>query len=195
MNVRLSKSLSWCSGVIYQEGFFVNQYEVDLAMVTVSSDTDQQNIAYERMKYWVQNVLDNAVLIAHDSAILPAWQKTNARLLVLPEEPVDQIIGMMLYLKLNAVMENRLVVATTEVRSAVGDHMGYTHNNGENLGALSVDGWWSDSRPIWFDSRPREQDKIVALDRSPEWKDFQLDWNDQEANPSHTVVFADFPKK
>jgi hypothetical protein len=28
----------------------------------------------------------------------------------LPEEPVDQIIGMMLYYKLNAIMEGRMIV-------------------------------------------------------------------------------------
>lgn len=194
MNVRLSKSLGWSSGLVYQEGFFINHYDVDLTMMTVSSQSDQQNIAYERLKYWIGHVLDNAVLIAQDHPKVEQWHATGARVMTFPDEPVDQIIGIMLYLKLNAIMENRLVVTATEIRSTVGDEMGYTHSHGENLGPLCLDGWWSDNRPLWADSRPRGQDKIVSLDRFPEWKDFSLDWQDTKPNPSNTVVFADFTK-
>lgn len=194
MNVRLSKTLTWYSAVVYQDEFFVNHYDLDLKMMTVSSDHDEQNVAYERLKYWINNILNSAVLISHDNPRLELWQHTGARIMVLPEEPVDQIVGMMLYLKLNAIMENRLVVISTEVRSSVGDDMGYTHHHGENLGALSVDGWWSDPRLIWSENRPKEQDKVVSLDRLPEWKDYRLDWNDEKFSSSNTVVFADFTR-
>lgn len=193
MNVRLKKSFGWYSGVVYEDQFLVNHYSVEFNMLTVSPNNQQQNLAYERMKYWIYQILDDSILINQDHPRIGQYRATGARVIALPDEPVDQIMGIMLYLKLNAVMENRMVVTDTELWSKAGDGMSYIHSHGEGLGeALGVDGWWTDARPVWYDARPQNSDtNIVNLDRVPEWKDRGLEWDD-ESKKDNAVVFAKF---
>jgi hypothetical protein len=193
MNVRLKKKFSWASGLVYDNRFCVNQYDVILNMLTVSSDHEQQNIAYDRMKVWINRFMDDSIMIHDQSEELDLFRKINGRVMVLPEEPVDQVVGIMLYLKLNAVMQNRIVVTDVEVSSKQGDHTSYIHSHGEALGALSTDGWWVDPRPTWYQQHVLNEDvKVVTLDRVPEWKDFDLDWEDNDRSDRDSVVFADF---
>lgn len=195
MSARLKKSFGFYTGLIYQGQFLVNHWNVTLDLVTVSDDSDQQNTAYERMKYWVGRVLDDSILIGHEDPALEQVSSMNARVIVLPEEPVDQIVGIMLYLKLNAIMENRMIVAATEIWSTQGDQTSYIHLAGENLGPdLGQDGWWSDPRPIWSMNRARGTGNVVSLDRAAEWKDFGLGWESQDSTTSGNVVVAQFPR-
>lgn len=183
------------TGMVYENKFAVNQYSVTLGMITVSDDNDQQNIAYERMKFWLFNVFQDGILISEHSDALAAWANTGSKVLSLPEEPVDQIVGMMLYLKLNSIMENRMVITDVELSSIEGDNTAYVHNHGENLGPLIEDGWWTDARPGWISTKSSgKRNKIVTLDRLPEWKDYDLDWAADTASDKNTVVFADFKR-
>jgi len=192
---RLKKTLSWYSGLVYQDQFYINHYDAEINLTTVSLSSEEQNIAYERIKFWTQYIMDGAIFIAHDDVRLPQWQDTNTRIMVLPDEPVDQIIGIMLYLKLNSIMENRMVVTDISISSVVGDNTGYLHSHGEGLGkGLEQNGWWTDSRPVWSDTTTKKTPgKIVNLAKSMEWSEHELAWD--TPNQSHdTVVFAQFPK-
>ena len=193
MNARLKKSFGWYTGLVYQGRYMVNHWNVTLDLLTVSTDSDQQNIAYERMKYFMHHVLDDSILIGSEDPALEHYQKTGARLLILPDEPVDQIVGIMLYLKLNAIMENRMVVTRTETWSVQGDQTSYLHIGGENVGeCLGQDGWWADNRPVWTNTQPRTRGKVVDLERSTEWKDVGLAWDSDTVAKSDSVVFAKF---
>jgi len=193
MNVRLRRRFQMIAGMVYENDFAANQYIIDLDLLTVSDDADQQNTAYDRMKFWMHAVFEDSILISEHSERLAAWGDTGCRVLALPEEPVDQIIGIMLYLKLNSIMENRMVVTGVEISSAQGDNTVYVHSHGEALGVLANSGWWTDSRPCWIlPQSNRDHGKIVTLDRTPEWADHELDWEHGDHDRQDTVVFADF---
>lgn len=195
MTARLKKTFGFYTGLLYQGKFMVNHWNINLDLLTVSDSSDQQNIAYERMKYWMQHVLDDSILVAHDDPALATVQNLDARIIALPDEPVDQIIGMMLYLKLNAIMENRMIVAATEIWSTQGDQTSYVHVGGENLGPdLGQDGWWTDPRPIFSMDRSQKNGKVVKLDRGSEWQDLGLAWGSTDSDNSSTVVFAKFSR-
>jgi len=192
MNVRLKKTFGWYSGLVHQDQFLINHYSAELDLLTVSDNHEQQNIAYERMKYWFNDVLDGGIFIDHQHPNLEQWQATGARILAFPDEPVDQLVGIMLCCKLNAIMEDRIVATDIEVWSRAGDSMSYLHNWKESLGPLAQEGWWSDPRPVWSLSRIDTSDKVVNLGRMPEWKSQDLDWDTPQSNTANTVVFARF---
>lgn len=196
MNARLRKSFGWYSGMVYQGRFMVNHFNCQLDLLTVSESASEQNTAYERMKYFMHSIMDDSLLIAQDDPMLNQYFETGARLIVLPDEPVDQIIGIMLYLKLNAIMENRLVVTRTETWSTQGDQTSYIHVAGENVGPnLGQDGWWVDNRPVWSSARPKINGKIVNLERLADWKDHDLTWESGiDKDRTDSVVFAKFDK-
>ena len=192
MNVRLRKRFDWCSGMVYQGKFAANFYRAELSMITRTSDHHEQNTAYDRMKFWMYDVMANSIIMHAQDTAVRQWQDTGARVLCLPEPPVDQIVGMMLHTKLNAIMENRIQIHDIEIASTEGDDMVYHHAEDEGLGELSETGWWNDSRPIWFADTPkRSANKVVTLGRTPEWSDHDLAWN-TDPDQDTSVVFANF---
>lgn len=195
MNVRLKKIFEFHAGLVYDNRLTMNQYQVTVDFLTVSTDHSQQNVAYERMKYWIHEVMDQSILIGQNSDVIGPATQLNDRVIVFPGEPVDQIVGIMLYLKLNAIMENRMVVTDIEVSSMQGDYTSYLHSVKESLGPdFEQDGWWSDPRPVWITQKSRDQGKVVSLDRVPDWKTLELDWNEIEEQDRDSVVFANFKK-
>ena len=193
MNVRLKKTFGWHGAIVYGDRFVINHYIAEISMTTVTGDNEEQNIAYERIKMFVQDIIDGSVMISQNNPNLEFYQKVGTKVLILPEEPFDQIIGMMLYLKLNAVMENRMVVTDVEIWSRSGDSMSYLHSAGESVGPLELEGWWLDARPSWVNTPEKPRSKIVNLSRSPEWADHGLDWSDGKSS-SDSVVFAKFDR-
>lgn len=201
MNVKLKKTFEFVSGAVYQNKFLINLYNVDIKMVTATSDTAEQNIAYERIKYWVHSILNDGVLIAEDSEIFGAYQETGQRLIAMPMDPVDQILGFVLYSKFNAIAESRLVITDLEISSVHGDSMVYLHNENENLEGFNQTGWWNDPGPCWQNKskKKRAANKVITLERMPEWKDLDLDWTSDDSSEKEpelvsTVLFADFLK-
>ena len=193
MNVRLKKTFGLYGAVVYDDQFIVTHYSSEISMLTITPDNREQNIAYERIKLFMNDIMDGAVLISQHSPRLDQYQNIGMRLITLPDEPVDQVVGMMLYLKLNAVMENRMVITDVEIWSRAGDSMSYLHSSGESVGPLAQEGWWVDPRPCYNNSMEKVTGKIVNLTRIPEWHDYDLDWADK-TNNTDSVVFAKFGK-
>lgn len=195
MNVRLERTWFFSAGMVYDGQYLINDYTVTVSMLTVTDDHFQQNIAYERMKYWLSSVLESAVLMKQGDELIDAYQRTGQRVMILPDAPVDQILGIMLYLKLNAICENRLVITDVKISSTAGDRMVYLHSHGESLGNLDQDDWWTDCRPTWIGHRSRRRSgKIINIDREKDWADLGLSWEDTDDETKNTVVFADFVK-
>ena len=195
MNVKLKKSFRFYTGLVYNNEFAINVYDVTLHMTTVSMSPEHQNIAYDRISYWIDEVLQDSVLIGSDSAVLDAYRATGQRLIVFPHDPVDQIVGTMLYLKLNAITEDRLAITGVELASSYGDDVVYLHCAGEEVGPLAGTGWWTDTRPFWSDTKKRKAvNKVISMDRMPEWSELGLAWEEPADQQDNTVVFADFPK-
>lgn len=184
MNVRLKKTFEFSSGIVHDNVFSVNFYTANVVMMTTSLHGDNQNIAYERMKYWINGVMEHAILIAHDDDMIDKWAATGQRILVLPEKPVDQIIGMMLFSKLNAMAGDHLMITDLEISSTLGDDMWYEQSSEEDLGPFDAPGWWNDPGPSWA-SKDRKKtlgSKIIKLNRDQDWKSLELDFEEVENN-------------
>lgn len=195
MNVRLEYTMPFTAGVYWDGQMLMNRYTIKLYMVTNSSDADVQNTAYERLKYFVYSEMANTIFVNRQ-------HEDQCRLLIaaglkittLPAEPVDQLIGIMLYSKLNAIMEDHIIINEIEISSELGEHMCYLHAADENLGPFSVPGWWHDADLIHCDSNLVDSDKIVAMHRAGAWRELDLAWpeQDHDTGNNNTVVFANF---
>ena len=95
---------------------------------------------------------------------------------------------------LNAIMEDRIICTNVEIYSELGEAMSYLHNWKESMGPLQSPGWWNDSRPNWSSSVPGRRDKVIALDRAPDWKEHDLDWVSATDAKDGSVVFATFER-
>ena len=192
MTARIKKQFSFSTGLVYQGHFMINHYTVTLTMTVKSHDFYQQNIAYERMKYWMQEIMSDSILISEKDSKLKHFSALDTTVIVLPQDPVDQLVGIMLYSKINAIMEDRIEIDELEIVSSRGDDTVYLYGAGEvTASGVPFNGWWFDARPVANQSKVKPNGKVVNLTRIPEWDELGLAW-DPEQETDNTVVFANF---
>lgn len=193
--IRLEKILTWCSAISYDESHVINEYIATLTLHNGTDDDNQQSVAYERMKWWMHHAMSDSILLDENDPLLSAYKSTRQRVLVLPSEPVDHLVAIMLYLKLNAIMEGRLIIDEIKLSSDQGDHMCYLYSEYSDGAVFDIKGWWNDPRPAWKHKDATQNDSnIVELNREFEWTDVGLGW-DQDKGQDSNVVHADFGKK
>lgn len=195
MNVRLEYNMGFTAGVYWEGRMIMNNYMVKIYMVTNSSDNAYQNTAFERLKYFVYGELGSTIFVnrAHEQ-VCQQFIQAGLNVTTLPAEPVDQLLGIMLYCKLNAVMEDHMVINEIEISSNLGENMGYLHAADESLGPFDQQGWWHDSDLIHCDTTLIDSDKVVAMHRAGAWRELDLAWPDAQTDKEidNTVVFAEF---
>ena len=195
MKVRLEYTMPFTAGVYWDGQMLMNQYTIKLYMVTNSSEAEIQNIAYERLKYFVYSEMANTIFVNREhqeqcQLLIAAGLKITT----LPAEPVDQLIGIMLYSKLNAIMEDFIIINEVEISSQLGENMVYLHAADESLGPFFAPGWWHDADLIHCDLSLIDSDKVVAMHRAGAWRELDLAWPDTAnvVTDNNTVVFANF---
>jgi hypothetical protein len=196
MNVRLQYDLDFLAGVYYEDQLQMNRYTVSLNLLTKTKDSASTNIAMDRAKAFVHDALESTVFINQANIERAEFmQMMGIRVTTLPEEPVDQIVGMMLYYKLNAIMEDRMTVTGLDIASSLGDNVWYQHDEEDLSGPFAEDGWWyRASMQHESVERDPEPGNIVKV-MSTGWYELNLEWPENTAPPSdNTVVFANFPR-
>ena len=196
MNVRLQYDLEFLAGIYYEDQLQMNRYTVSLNLLTKSKDSASTNIALDRVKAFVHGALESTVFINQANMERAEFmQMMGIRVTTLPEEPVDQIIGMMLYYKLNAIMEDRMTVTALDVSSTLGDSVWYQHDEEDIAGPFATDGWWyrasMQHESIECDPEPGNVVKVMSTG----WYELNLEWPENTASVSdNTVVYANFPR-
>ena len=198
MNVRLRYTTKLTAGLFFSDQLYMNNYQISLNMVTASEDGDDHNIALDRIKYFLHNQLKSTIFINSDNTEqCRALANAGLKITTLPEEPIDQVIGIMLYCKLNAILEDRLIVPEVEIASELGDNIVYFHDEQEPQGPFETVGWWKESDAVHCDLSLFDNEKVVALHHiGASWRDLGLHWEDPiiDLNDDNKVVFADFAK-
>lgn len=199
MNVRLRYSTVFTAGLFYDDQLRMNNYQVKLHMTTNSEEGEDHNIALDRIKYFLLNQLNSTVFINSDeSAQCRAYAAAGINLTTLPEDPLDQVIGIMLYCKLNAILESRMIINEIEICSELGENIVYLHNDQDAQGPFADAGWWQEPEAVHCDLTLFDHEKIVALHHiGSGWRELGLHWDDSiliDVNNDNKVVFADFAK-
>lgn len=196
MNVRLEYSSDFTSGVHWDNSMLMNNYTIRLYMITNCSDSVSQNIAFERLKYYIYSQLNHSVFVNRTNDVsIENYNQAGIRTLELPAEPVDQLLGIMLYCKLNAIMEGRMIINEIEISSDLGERMIYLHATDENLGPFEEPGWWHDVDLPLRNVLESDSDKVVAMNNINAWRELELDWPESTSSAEdNTVVFAEFGK-
>lgn len=195
MNVRLQYDVEFLAGIYYDERLQLNSYSVSLSMLTRTADPVETNIAMERLKFFMNGIIDNTVFINQEHTDqAETLLYLGANVTTLPQEPVDQIIGMMLFYKLNAIMEGRIEITQLDINSVLGDNVWYLHDEEDNPGPFATKGWWDDSstQHETIELEPVNDNVVKVI--STGWYELGLDWPEQVQPAGNTVVFGKFPK-
>jgi hypothetical protein len=196
MNVRLQYDVEFLAGIYYDDRLQINKYDVSMNLLTKTKDAASTNIAMERLKAFVFEELNSTVFINQSNMERAEFlQMTGVNITTLPEEPVDQIVGMMLYYKLNAIMEDRMVITGLDISSALGDGVWYQHDEEDSAGPFAKDGWWHESstqhETVELQAVPDNVVKVISTG----WHEMGLDWPENISSAIKAkVLYANFPK-
>jgi hypothetical protein len=197
MNVKIGYTSHFIAGVWWDDRLIMSTYTATFKMITASDSAQDTNTALDRLKYMVEEYLVDSVFIKDTDVDQIALLKASGiKVIALPEEPVDQIIGMMLYSKISAVMEGRMLIRSIMLSSTAGDDVIYEHDLQESCAPFDQSGWWAESTPICeSETRPDLNDKVFVLSATNQWRDLGLAWitdTDQEVQDSNVLVFTEF---
>ena len=196
MNVRLEYDMHWRAAIWFENCLQINSYNMELAITTNTSNADDHVVSLNRLNHFIYNEMANTVYIhQEDVAQIQALTAAGIKVTTLPEQPIDQIIGIALYCKLNAILQERMFVNGVTIQSDLGDNVRYLHNDHESTGPLGQEGWWQDSTPMHSNFKTSASKKhVVRLNRTLTWQDLEMEWSDAEPvdNTGNTVVFAKF---
>lgn len=177
MNVQLVYNTKFIAINAVENKIYPNVYKCKINLLTVSDDSNIQNIAFERIKFFISQIVDGSVFIQAANPVLKTFLESDPlKVIIVPEPPFDQVIGMTLYKKLNAITENHLAIYEVEISSKVGRDIGYLIDEGDDFGEFEKEAkitpWWNRADFQTLDSKPTIQQLT--------WKDLGLDWEDDE---------------
>ena len=191
MNVRIAHLVNFNAGYWYDDSLEMNEYTIKLWMITNTYDNEEQNIALRRSKHFLYELIQNTIFVnSEDESKCKEFIGVGLNVTTLPDEPADQLIGIMLFHKLNAIMEERIKIVEIEISSGTG--VIYLHSENENSEDLIQPDWWHTSDLTHCDFSAPESEKVLSI--STAWRDLDLSWPDEPADESNgnVVVFADF---
>lgn len=188
MNVRINSEFTIFANTFLNDYLQANRYEITIGFITQSENPDYYNVAIERAIYFIQSVCDNAIFVDETGIeAYPELDNMGADVIVLPEEPSDQIIGLMLFCKLNAITDGKIVITDVAIKSHVGGNYEYLHNEQELLGPFEEHGWWYEPTASIRNSSELSGEKLeVYLESLPEWKTLGLEWDQFVLDESDT---------
>jgi hypothetical protein len=183
MNVKLGYTIEFTAGIWWDNQLLMNNYTVTFKMTTATKNRVNHNVALKRLQYLIQAEFTDAVFIDEtDTDQIDLLRAAKVRLITLPDSPIDQILGMMLYSKCNAVMEDNMVVNSVLVSSTASDNVIVEHNDNESYASFGRPGWWNDPGPECCEPEVADSDTIFVIAGNP-WADIddELVWDDDFA--------------
>jgi hypothetical protein len=187
MNVRIRFNTEMRTAAWFGDDFLINNFAVNLQLITQSHDARDHSICMGRVRTVIDQ-LEHSIFVHQDNTVkIDEFINCGLRVTAFPQEPIDQIVGIVLFEKLNAVLENRMRVTDLDICSDLGDSIWFQHSENEKISVIPDTGWWSDASPQCnVTHNAAVGKKVVKLQKQPNWKSFELDWASNV--PAETVI-------
>lgn len=202
MTARISRTFSFQSGAYFKGVFFMNSYDADIHFTVESTNVREQNIALDRVNHLFDKALESTIFIDEtDTEMIQKYMDADLKICTLPELPYDQVIGIMLLLKINAITDGRLTVTDIAITSKLSDGVNCHHSVEETVGPFVKEGWWNESslKVNNLTKNTNKSKKVVKLVKSSStWDDLFLGWEEDIlpfTGSSSEIVFASFDNK
>jgi hypothetical protein len=158
----------------------VNLYEMDAKMEIYTEDTREQNIAVARAAHFLNSVIEDCLFISiSETDAISKYNNAGIKVCTIPEEPYDQIIGLILLNKCNAIMEGKIVMNEILFGSKLSDLIKFELHH--EVAEAEFDGkhWYNEPTLILADKYSKK-DKIVNLvnHKFDSWADLGLTWDE-----------------
>jgi hypothetical protein len=196
MSALIEKDFDFQAGVYFQNNFVLNTYSITLAIDVNTDSIAEQNVAMERIKYLVYECFESCIFVDEAEAeIIKKYNDVGLKVCTLPDEPYDQIVALIVILKLNAVCESRLRIEEIVLTSKLSDDIRFKERLETAQENFKSNSWYHDVTPNIVSNKKdkKDKDKIVKI-KNNEWKSIGLLWN-EPAKKSTEIIFNIDPEK
>ena len=185
MITRIERDIFFVAGVHFDDAYYINTYDFLLSMLVETDIPKEHTIAMERLDFFIKNVVTNSVFVNEEKhEAIEKYIEAGLEVITLPGEPFDQIVSMVLLLKLNSIMENRIKITDITVSSLLGEGIRYpiVTETAENADIMLGDNWWHNSDTETtnnniFNFEP--ENNVVKLFDDSVWAQHNLSWKDK----------------
>lgn len=178
MTATIEKEFNFDTAVHIENRFMINTYWMNLKMEVNTEDQHEQNIAINRINYFLAECVENGIFVFEkDKESIEKYSNAGIRVLTLPEEPFDQIVGIILMAKLNAILEDKLCVIDITFFSKLSGGVKFI-SPVEEIAEFSGKHWWNDISLSTIEPKfsNKRKDKIVKLFDTDDWAETGLVW-------------------
>ena len=120
----ISYETSWDCTIALENWLSPNSYQCRIDFDINTDIGDFQNIAFERCKIILESVFENSLFINVENPLMPTFaKKTKQQIVSLPNEPLDVIVSSVVFRKLNAVTEQKLLINKITLSSSQGENV------------------------------------------------------------------------
>lgn len=180
MASRIIKEMSFLAGLHFEEKFMINLYEFQMNITVHTDDSREQGIAMERIMYLVDGHLSNSVIISEtETAQIEKYTEAGHKLCVVPEEPYDQIFGLILLNKFNAIMDGKLEVTDMIFGSKLSDYIKFDISKEEAVAMFPDNSWYNHNNLLLRDVPKKKKEKVVKFCNIDEWAELGLNWKEK----------------
>lgn len=185
MITRIERDIFFAAGVHFDGAYFINTYDFTLSMLVETDIPKEHHIAMERLDFFIKNIVTNSVFVDEEKPEnIEKFIDAGINVITVPGEPFDQIVAMVLLLKLNSIMENRIKITDINIGSLLGEGIRYpiVTETAENAEIMLGDKWWykSDTETTNQNVFTLEPDNnVVKLFDDSVWAEHDLSWKDK----------------
>lgn len=197
MNVRLKQNFVLPAAVYSDDQLMITNYNINIEIVTVDTNIGDLDTASKRIDWFMYEELADAVFVDQaDTERNSVLALLGMNLVTIPGPPVDQLIGIMLSCKLNAITEGRVDVVETAVSSDRANGLWFVHQYSQTVGPFEELGWWYDNgvlhNNIVFEDA---EDNVVKVSVNP-WLEHGLAWSSTKDQKNEAkIIVGNFNKK
>jgi hypothetical protein len=188
MSTRIERNFAFQAAVYLNGEFILNLYNLKINMNVVTTCAKEQQIASERIKYFLSDCLQNSVFIqTTEERAIEKFREADIKVCTLPDEAYDQTVCIALFNKLNAIAEGRITIEEITIGSTLNDDVKLIFSKEESIGPFSMTGWWDQPTLSINDIlKKKSKQKIVKLQKLNDWAEFDLMWANLPADATET---------
>ena len=204
---RLKNHFEFMAGMYVGGELFFNKYSLLIDFYTLPGLPQDQNIAMDRLSYFIYDSVSRSIFIDEaNTTQINLLNKAGLSVLTVPDPgPFDPIVLAALVTKMNAIVEDVLVISNAELISEVSGPLLYVWDSADEedeIHAIVNDAddtkWWASpaprfgSYPVGTDVAATEVDQPFPLT----WEMLDLDWASEEVDgPEYIVDVVTTPSK
>ena len=174
MNVKLSYDIDFSAVAIIENSLIPVDYELTMHMYTATENNQYQNIAMQRVQFFIKELIHHSTFIDRNSSHFTKVTKMfDTNIVEFPEDPFDQIVGLVLLQKLTAITEGKYDIERLEIGSQNFSGLRYTVDEFINFSDVfrSKKSCWWNRNDLTINNLPKN-----SLAKAT-WKDVGLEWD------------------